>query len=413
MSAGLGGRWLRPPHWVPCRAPPRVLRCTLVWALTALLLGGCSTLPMWMVLQRQSQITDYRHFDNATLSRAAFPSALPAAPAALNWPGGLHGAAAEADIAQHGTVALLVARRGQLIYERYFNGYSADSIATSFSLAKSVVSVLLGIAIDQGRIGSVDQPITRFLPELLAQDARFGRITLRHLLMMRSGIQFDEGYRSPFTEAAHFYLTPDLPREVAALRIEGEPDQAYAYKSGDTQLLAMAIERAVGQPLALFASQRLWQPMGALHDASWSLDSQASGVARGFCCLNARAVDYLRFGLMVLAEGQWNGQQIVSAQWLRDSTVAQAGRPGASDAAQRNIERDGTPQAAFYAWQWRRQPVPGSVPLQPGSAVYAQGLYGQVLLIDAASQTVVLRLGQRTGARHWPGWMAALLRLNP
>lgn len=385
----------------------------LVLALGALLLGGCNTLPMWMVLQGQSQITDYRHFDNATLTRAAVPSPLPVAPATLQWPGGLRSAAAEADIAQHGTVALLVAQRGALVYERYFNGYDADSVATSFSLAKSVVSVLLGIAIDQGRIGGVDEPITRYLPELLGQDARFGRISLRHLLMMRSGIHFDEGYRSPLTDAARFYLTPDFKPEVAALRIDGEPDQAYAYKSGDTQLLAMAIERAVGQPLAAFATQRLWQPMGAMHDASWSLDSQASGVVRGFCCLNARAVDYLRFGLMVLADGQWNGQQIVSAQWLRDSTAAQAGRPGANDAAQRNIERDGAPQAAFYAWQWRRLPVPGSLPLQPGSMVYAQGLYGQVLLIDAPSQTVVLRLGQRTGPRHWPGWMAELLRLNP
>ncbi len=375
--------------------------------------AGCSTLPMWMVLQRQSQITDYRHFDNAAMPRAATPSPLPSAPAALQWPGGLDTAAAEADIAQHGTVALLVARRGQLIYEHYFNGYSADSITTSFSMAKSVVSVLLGIAIDQGRIAGVDEPITRYLPELLAQDARFGRIHLRHLLMMRSGIAFDEGYRSPFTEAARFYLTPDMKREVAALRIEGEPDQAYAYKSGDTQLLAMAIERAVGQPLALFASHRLWQPMGAQHDASWSLDSQAGGVVRGFCCLNARAVDYLRFGQMVLAEGQWNGQTIVSAQWLRDSTAAQTGRPGNSEAAQRNIERFGTSQAAFYGWQWRRRPLPGSVPLQPGGIVYAQGLYGQILLIDPSTQTVVLRLGQRTGPRHWPSWMEALLRLNP
>ncbi len=152
MSAGLGGLRLGPPRWVPrlvpSRAPSRVPRWALVWALTSLLLSGCSTLPMWMVLQGQSQITDYQHFDNAPITRAAAPSPLPAAPAALNWPGGLDNAAAEADIAQHGTVALLVARRGQLIYERYFNGYSADSIATSFSLAKSVVSVLLGIAID-------------------------------------------------------------------------------------------------------------------------------------------------------------------------------------------------------------------------------------------------------------------------
>ena len=382
-------------------------------ALVLAALGGCASLPLWMVAQGQSQITDHRHFDNAPLARAAQPQPWPAAPAALRWPGGLDRSSAEADLAAHGTVALLVLRRGELVYENYFNGYAADSIATSFSMAKSVVSLLLGIAIDEGRIAGVDEPVTRWLPELLANDPRFGRITLRHLLMMRSGIQFDEGYRSPFTEAARFYLAPDLRREVARLRIEGEPDQAYAYKSGDTQLLGMVVERAVGQSLARYAQQRLWQPLGAQHDASWSLDSTASGVARAFCCLNARAVDYLRLGQLLLNDGLWGGQRIVSAQWLRDSTAAQVGRPGRSDADQRNIERPGAPQAAFYAWQWRRRPLPGLPPLQPGGMVYAQGLHGQFLLIDPASQTVVLRLGQRTGARHWPGWMEALLRLNP
>ncbi|MEN9629902.1 MAG: hypothetical protein RJA10_3130, partial [Pseudomonadota bacterium] len=295
----------------------------------AVLVGvvGCTPIPMWMVLQGRSQITDHAHFDNAPIARAAQPSPLPAAPAALRWPGGLDEAAALADVASRGTVALLVARRGQLVHERYFNGYGPDSIATSFSMAKSVVSVLLGIAIDEGRIAGVDEPVTRYLPELRGNDPRFDRITLRHLLAMRSGIAFDEGYRSPVSEAATFYLGRDLQAEVARLRIEGEPDQAYAYKSGDTQLLAMALQRAVGQPLARYAELKLWQPMGAQHDASWSLDSSAKGQARAFCCLNARAVDYLRFGQMVLNGGEWNGRRIVSAAWLQRSTAAAAGLP--------------------------------------------------------------------------------------
>lgn len=398
---------------------PLLRRLTLGVGALGLLAGGvllgvvgCTPIPMWMVLQGRSQITDHTHFDNAPIARAAQPSPLPAAPAALRWPDGLDEAAAMADLAARGTVALLVARRGQLVHERYFNGYGADRIATSFSMAKSVVSVLLGIAIDDGRIAGVDEPITRFLPELRTNDPRFDRITLRHLLAMRSGIAFDEGYRSPVSEAATFYLGRDLKAEVARLRIEGEPDQAYAYKSGDTQLLAMALERAVGQPLARYAERKLWQPMGAQHDASWSLDSSANGQARAFCCLNARAVDYLRFGQMVLNGGEWNGRRIVSAAWLQRSTAAASGLPGATDAAQRNLEHGSRPYAAFYAWQWRRRPLPDRQPPQPGAMVYAQGLHGQILLIDPESQTVVLRLGQRTGDRHWPTWMDGLVRLN-
>lgn len=362
--------------------------------LAAALLAGCETLPGWMVLQGRSAITDHRHFDNAPIAKAAVPSPLPAAPAELRWPGGVSAASMEADVAERGTVALLVARRGQLVHERYFNGYAADSIATSFSMAKSVVSVLLGVAIEEGRIAGVDEPITRYLPELAAKDPRFARITLRHLLRMRSGIRFDEGYGSPFTEAGRFYLTADLKAEVGKLRIEGEPDRAYAYKSGDTQLIAMAIERATGEPLARYAERKLWQPMGAAYDASWSLDSAAKGQARAFCCLNARAVDYLRFGLMVMNGGEVEGRRIVSAEWLRRSTEATAD----------NIENAGTPRQASYAWQWRRR---------PGGLLYAQGLYGQILVIDPGTQTVALRLGQRVGDRHWPTWLEELLRANP
>ena len=384
----------------------------LLVAASVGLLTGCTHLPLWMVLQGRSQITDHRHFDNAPIARAAQASPLPAAPAALRWPGALDLATTEADVAARGTVALLVARRGELVYERYFNGYSADSVATSFSMAKSVVSLLLGIAIDEGLIAGVDEPITRFLPELRGNDPRFDRVSLRHLLSMRSGIAFDEGYGSPFSDAARFYLGPDLKAELSRLRIEGEPHQRYAYKSGDTQLLGMALERAVGLPLARWAEQRLWQPLGAQHDASWSLDSAAGGVARAFCCLNARAVDYLRVGLMVANGGHWNGRRIVSADWLRASMAAQSGLPGPAEPARRNIERMATPQAAFYAWQWRVRPLPGVAPLQPGPMVYAQGLHGQILLIDRESQTVVLRLGQRQGDRHWPTWMDELVRLN-
>lgn len=391
---------------LPLRAP------AVAVLAAAAALAGCDTLPMWMVVQGRSQITDHRHFDNAPIAASTAPQPWARAPQPLRWPGGVSTEAMEQQAAADGTVALLVAQRGRIVYERYFNGYDAGSVATSFSMAKSVVSLLVGIAIDEGRIAGVDEPVTRHVPELLASDPRFAKITLRHLLSMRSGIAFDEGYGSPFTEAARFYLTPDLKREVARLRIEGEPDRAHAYKSGDTQLLGLVVERAVGMPLAAYAQSRLWQPLGAVHDASWSLDSRAGGVARAFCCLNARAEDYLRIGQLVLQQGQWQGRAIVSRAWLERSTAAQSGLPGDDDAARRNIERPGRPQQAFYAWQWRRRPLPGSQPPQPAPAIYAQGLYGQILLVDPATQTVALRLGQRPGERHWPTWLDEVARLN-
>lgn len=400
-------------------------------------LSGCSTLPLWMVVQGKAEITDHQHFDNAPIARAAMPSALPTppadAPVTLRWPGGLTAEEAGAQLAERETVALLVLRRGLLVHEQYFNGFSRDSIGTSFSMAKSVVSLLIGVAISDGRIQSVDDPVTLYLPELLAQDLRFGRITLRHLLTMRSGIDFQESYSVPWSQAARFYLGPDMKAEVARLRIKTAPDQAYSYQSGDTQLLAMALERAVARPIAAYLQQRLWQPMGAEFDASWSLDSATGGMARAFCCLNARAVDYLRLGQLALSDGHAaNGAQLVAADWLRQSTAVQQ-RPGADAAARRNIERPASRFQAFYAWQWRRalspaQTVagqhaaasnpgaaawPDALSAEPGDDFYAEGLRGQYIYIAPSTQTVVVRLGRERGGLFWPAWLGELARLNP
>lgn len=369
--------------------------------------------PLWLVLQGgRVGIDDHRHGASQPIAPAPAPSPLPTAPTPLRWPGGLEATAAAADLAAHGTVALLVARRGQLVHEAYFGGFLPDRLTGVFSIAKSVVSLLLGMAIEDGHLAGVDDPVTRHLPELAAQDRRFEQVTLRHLLAMRSGIAFDEGYRSPTSDAARFYLSTDLKAEVARLRIARPPNQIHKYQSGDTQLLGQVIERATGLPLAAYAEQRLWRPLGAEFGASWSLDSNEGAQARAFCCLNARARDLLRLGLMVAAEGQWNGQRLVSADWLRQSLAAMSGLPGPADPAWRNIERPHAPEAAFFAWHWRVRPLPGGPPLQAGPMVYAQGLHGQILLIDRESGMVVLRLGRRQAGRHWPTWMDELVRLN-
>lgn len=393
------------------------------WIAAALLVAGaaaftgCDSMPpLWMVVQQRASITDYQHFDSQPLTRATAPRPLPAASAAaLTWPNGASPADAERWVGEQGTVALVVLRRGELVYERYFNGFTRDSIGTSFSVAKSIVSALVGIAIAEGRIRSVDDPVTLYLPELLKTDERFGRIKLLHLLQMRSGIAFDEGYRSPFADASRFYLTQHLPERVAGLSIAREPGQAYSYQSGDTQLLGMAVQRAAGMPLAAYASSRLWQPMGAEFDASWSVDSAGSATAKAFCCVNARAVDFARFGQLFLDLGQVNGKAVVPADWVRASTAAQDGLPGADDFAHRNIEWRGGRPSAFYGYQWRRtlKLGEGGAPPQPTGDFYAEGILGQFVYVAPATQTVIVRLGRERGAPFWPAWMGELARLNP
>jgi CubicO group peptidase (beta-lactamase class C family) len=181
-----------------------------IWMLAILALSACSTLPTWMVLQGgRSRISDYQHFDNAPIAAAERASELRLQPTELRWPNGASWAQVTDRLARDNTVALLVIRRGVLIHEQYFNGFTRDSMGTSFSIAKSVVATLLGIAIAEGRIDNVDAPITQYLPELLRNDPRFGLLMLGEdgllrLAMAANANTAGERYRSPTQLIAHF-----------------------------------------------------------------------------------------------------------------------------------------------------------------------------------------------------------------
>lgn len=383
--------------------------------MACILIAGCSTLPAWMLLQRKSAITDYRHFDETPIHKASVPSVLPIEPD-VNFilPATINGQAFDAAMTSNDTVALIVVRAGRVVLERYYNGYQRDSITTSFSAAKSVVSAMVGIAIGEGKIGSVDEPVTRYIPELAQADARFVHVTIRNLLEMRSGIAFDEGYGLPWTDAAKFYLGHDLLSLIAGLRIQRPPDQAFNYISVNTQLLGLLVERATGQRLAAYAEEKIWQPMGAAFDASWSLDSADAGEAKAFCCLNARAIDFARFGLIYLNQGRYNDRQIVPADWVRASTQVRERVP--ADAGGRwNIEHDGTPRAVFYAWQWRRSAEATSQAaggIRPGADFFALGLHGQYIYIAPDQDTVIVRLGKDFGDVAWAPLLGRIARMN-
>ncbi|MFM2053739.1 MAG: hypothetical protein RL456_1776 [Pseudomonadota bacterium] len=394
-------------------------------ALTlALTVAGCGTLvpPAWMIAQQRSMITDHQRFDNAPIPASRERSVLPVAAQPLALPPLLPDETAEALMARQGTVALLVLRDGQVAYERYFNGRQRDTLLTSFSMAKSVVALLLGQAIRDGRIASTDDPVTRYLPELATQDPRFAQVRLRDLLAMRSGIAFQEEYTSPWSDVAIFYLTPNLGRAVAGMKIAEPPDRRYRYSSGDTQLLGMVVERATGRRLHQLAADGLWGPIGAEMDASWSLDSALQGQAKAFCCLNARAIDYARIGQMMLDRGRVDGRQVVPERWI-DELLAVRELPGDTPGARRNIESPGRPDAVFYTWQWRRMPQgplavvpdPAAVTppeqMVPGTDFYAQGQHGQYIYVAPEQRTVVVRLGtDRKPGLWWPGMLGRIAR---
>jgi CubicO group peptidase (beta-lactamase class C family) len=285
-----------------------------------------------------------------------------------------------------GTTAFLVVHDDKLLYERYFNGYDETSVQTSFSMAKSFASALVGIAIDEGHIKSVDEPITNYIPELLERDRRFKSITIRHLLTMSSGIKYEEGGTLPWGEEADdtkTYYATDL-RELALdnCRIEGKPGEYFEYNNYNPLLVGMILERTTGMPVARYMEKKLWKPMGMEADGSWSLDSESSGFEKMESGVNARARDFARFGMLFAKEGNWRDEQLISREWVEEST-----RPDTSTDPSQNYQ---------YFW-WVNTP-------DGENHFSARGNYGQYIYVAPEKDLVIVRLGKEEGEKGYGYW---------
>ena len=225
------------------------------------------------------------------------------------------------------TTSLLVVHDDTIVYERYFNGWGPDSIFTSFSVAKAFVSTLVGIAIDRGLIRSVGDTVTRYLPELARRDPRLGRITVRDLLRMASGLRYVED-REPY-DNRWTYLPPDLRR--AALErstVVEEPGTRWLYNNYNPLLIGMILERVSHRTVTALLQDWIWTPLGMERGGSWSIDSRAHGFEKMESGINARPLDFAKLGALYLHHGRWNGRQVVSASWVRDATQPWPEPPG-------------------------------------------------------------------------------------
>ena len=209
------------------------------------------------------------------------------------------------------TVAFLIIKNDTIQYEKYFKGYDKESIVPSFSMAKSVTSDLIGCAIDEGLIKSVDEPITNYIPELTKNG--FEIVTIKHLLQMTSGIKFNESYINPFGDAASFYYGLNLRKAIGKMKLKTAPGKQFEYVSGNTQLLGLVLERSLkNKTITAYLQDKIWTPLSMEYDASWSIDRKKNGIEKTFCCLNARARDFAKIGRLYKNKGNWNGKQIVS-----------------------------------------------------------------------------------------------------
>lgn len=275
------------------------------------------------------------------------------------------------------TVGVAVIHNDSLLYENYWDGYSDSSWSNSFSMAKSITSLLIGAAIREGKIRSVDQFVYEFIPEL--NQGLSARLRIRDLLTMSSGSNWDEAYANPLSITTEAYYGTDIRKTALRVKFTREPGTYHTYKSGDTELLALILEKATGMSLSRYAALKLWQPLGAEHPALWSTD-HAGGRQKAYCCFNSNARDFARIGQLMLDSGKWKGVPVIDTAYY-----AQSVRPCMIP------DEEGKP-CVYYGYQW------WIAAAYPG-VFYARGILGQYIIVIPARRTVIVRLGHQRSSQ--------------
>ena len=274
------------------------------------------------------------------------------------------------------TVAFLVIRHDSILYESYRDGWDDTRTSNIYSATKTIVGMLVGIALDEGKIHSLDDPVSRYIP--IYNKGRQADVTLRHLLTMSGGMAWDEAYASLFSVTTHGYYGNDLYELVTGLDVVDEPGVQFSYRSGETQLLAFVLEAATGQTLSQYAEEKLWRPMQAERDAYWLLDKE-NGDEKAFCCFHTTARDVARFGRLMLNRGRWNARQLVSEAYMDEMT-----RPAAY-----LKDQWGKDSLSYYGLQtWIMDYQGERIPCM-------RGMLGQYVFAIPSQDAIVVRLGRK------------------
>lgn len=215
------------------------------------------------------------------------------------------------------STSFLVVQHGKVVVEHYFDNHTKKTLSNSFSGSKSVVGLLIGIAVDKGMIKSLDEPIYKYLDFITVKDSN---VTIRHLLGMTSDIDWSESGSNPLSDNAEAYYGSDLLASMKKQPFKGNPNKVFDYASGNSQLLGLILEKATGQKVSDFMSENLWKKINAETDALWSLDSE-EGIEKAFCCLYSTTRDYARLGQLVLNKGIWAEDTVISSVMLKELTT--------------------------------------------------------------------------------------------
>jgi len=344
----------------------------------------------------RSQVGSFSHFDEIFRGRLIHKAPTPSrlvrvAEPHITWTFWGEDLTLDDYLARNPTTGLLIARGDTIFVERYQYGRTDRHRFTSFSMAKTVTAMLIGIAIDERRIRSVDDLVAVYVPALAGTE--YGRTSLRHLLQMSSGVRFNENFRPGFTGDDVLQLILDTyarlgPGGIGAVTSFNDREHPagtkFSYASVETQVLGLVLARAIGRPVAEYLEQKIWQPIGAEADATWLVDN--SGQEATYCCLNAVLRDYARLGLVLAHDGNWRGRQIIPAAWVLEATTVPLDQPHVWPGTATETEGYG-----YQTW------------ILPGERrmFMLMGGNGQRIYVDPRSKLVMVNTGvSRLGLRY-------------
>lgn len=273
-------------------------------------------------------------------------------------------------------VAFLVIQDSTILFEKYWRGYHKDSLSNSFSMAKSIVSLLVGAAIDDRFIESVHQPVSDFIPEY--RNDKNCQLDIRNLLTMSSGLNWEESYAGPFSLTTKAYYGDNLRSLISTLEVVEEPGKTFKYLSGDTQLLAFIVQASTNKNISQYTYEKFWKYMGAKNHALWCLDKE-NGMEKAYCCFNSTAQDFARWGQLILAKGNCQGKQLISNEYL---SVALSPALHLKDNGDNDVD--------FYGYQWWLLSNYKGMDIK-----YMRGILGQYVIVIPEKNAVVVRLGQK------------------
>jgi len=275
------------------------------------------------------------------------------------------------------TNALIVIQNDTIIYENYLNGRNRESLCKSFSASKSILSMLIGIAVDEGDIKSINDPLKKYITDF--RNEELGEITIKQCLNQTTGIKYDKRM-SFFSDKAKFFYTKNVRELIKGVDLENKPGTKWSTDEYSILLLGAVLENATGESISYYLQEKIWKPIGMEYSATFSIDSKDHKFEHVADGLNATAIDFAKIGMLLLKDGKWNYKQIIPEEWISESV-----------SLNESLKTDRYGLNFKYLWWIKRK----------NGDFHAAGHFGQYIFVSPRSNTVIVRFGERKGGVHW------------